>query len=258
MAVDDRRRRAARSLQVSAWRGDEHTVVLNPSPDRPAPTAAAIEAELARLEGAGHARALTGALHHHEVAPFLLAGFAIHEQLHLLRHDLDRLPVGNRHPLRRAWRRDRAGILVVDELAFDDFWTLDARGLDDAIRATPSARVRVLGGGPDVRAYAVTGRAGDRGYIQRLAVHPDEQRHGVGASLVADSLHWLARHGARMALVNTQERNVGALALYLACGFVQEPLGLTVLTRSLDPDPRAPDGAHIAPADHPDPDPGLS
>ena len=50
-----------------------------------------------------------------------------------------------------------------------------------------------------------------------------------------DGLHWLRRGGARVAVVNTQEHNAGALALDRALGFVSEPQGLTVLTRRLDP-----------------------
>jgi GNAT superfamily N-acetyltransferase len=234
MAVDDRRRVASRSLTVSAWRGDQRTVVVNPNPDRPAPTAEAIAETLDHLRRSGHERVLTGALHHHELAAFTAAGFDVHERLHLLHHDLRHIPDAPPHPLRRGWRRDRPGILAVDALAFDDFWKLDARGLDDAINATPTARVRILGGrGGPVRAYAVTGRAGGKGYIQRLAVHPEDHRNGIGAALVADALRWLLRHGARQALVNTQERNSGALALYLHCGFVPEPHGLTVLTYDL-------------------------
>ena len=101
------------------------------------------------------------------------------------------------------------------------------------MRATPASRFRVATG-DGVTGYAVSGRAGERGYLQRLAVDPDHHREGIGRALVADCLRWLRRHGARVAVVNTQERNEGALALYLATGFVLEPQGLTVLTRSLD------------------------
>src|SRR5690606_17116771 len=140
---------------------------------------------------------------------------------------LTAIPEAPVHQLRRGWRRDRPGILALDALAFDDFWSLDDRGLDDAIRATPIARLRVLAGrGSAVIAYSVTGRAGDRGYIQRLAVHPDEQRRGIGVALVADSLRWLRRRGVDHALVNTQERNTAAFSLYVHCGFEPEPAGL--------------------------------
>lgn len=234
MAVDDRRRSTRRSLNVSAWRGDDRTVVLNPNPDRPAPTADTVAELLEDLRHQGHQRVLTGALHQHEIGAFTAVGFTVHERLHLLHHDLRDVPEPGPHALHRGWRRDRPGILAVDALAFDEFWKLDSQGLDDAIRATPTARVRVLGGrGAPVDAYSVTGRAGDRGYIQRLAVHPDHHRNGIGATLVNDALRWLVRRGARQALVNTQERNRGALALYLHCGFVREPAGLTVLTCDL-------------------------
>jgi GNAT superfamily N-acetyltransferase len=255
MAVDDQRRLHRHPVQVAAWRGDDRTVVLSPSPDRPLPTVDDVALSLRHLADRGHHRAITSALHEHEHEPVLENGFTVHERLHLLRHDLQVLPAARPAPLRRAWRRDRPAVLALDALAFDDFWALDAKGLDDAIRATPVSRFRLHrhghgdgpggvhgdraggrhrgGGDPDVDAYAVTGRAGGRGYLQRLAVHPEHQRRGLGTALVADALGWLRRGGASQALVNTQERNSGALALYLACGFELEPAGLTVLARPL-------------------------
>lgn len=234
MAADDRWWGARARLQVSAWRGSEHTVVVSPLPDRPAPSSAEIDHQVQALAHSGVQLALTGALHHGELAPFLEAGFVEHERLHLLRHDLLEVPEPVRAVrLRRAWRRDQPQVLDIDARAFDAFWALDRSGLDDAIRATPSSRFRVAVD-DDVTGYAVSGRAADRGYLQRLAVDPTRHREGIGLALVADSLRWLRRHGARVAVVNTQERNEGALALYLATGFVLEPEGLTVLSRSLD------------------------
>lgn len=233
MAADDRWWGARALLQVSAWRGSDHTVVLSTVADRPAPTADHIRAELAALRGQGVQRVLTGALHHSELQPFLDAGFEEHERLHLLRHDLRNLPSAApevRH--RRAWRRDQERILAIDRAAFDEFWALDRRGLDDAVRATPASRFRVTVDG-EVTGYAITGRAAERGYLQRLAIDPDRHRQGIGTALVADCLRWLRRTGAAVAVVNTQESNDGALALYLATGFVLEPHGLTVLRYSL-------------------------
>jgi ribosomal protein S18 acetylase RimI-like enzyme len=234
MAADDRWWGARAHLQVAAWRGTDHTVVMSPVPDRPAPGPADIHHELGVLAERGVQRVLTGALHHGEVAPFRAAGFTEHERLHLLRHDLRELPEASVPVrLRRAWRRDQPAILAIDGRAFDEFWALDRRGLDDAVRATPASRFRVAADDRTTTGYAITGRAADRGYLQRLAVDPDRHRAGIGRALVADSLRWLRRTGARVAVVNTQEHNEGALGLYLATGFVLEPHGLTVLSCAL-------------------------
>ena len=53
-----------------------------------------------------------------------------------------------------------------------------------------------VSGRPLVVAYAITGRAGDIGYLQRLAVDPDHHHRGIGSALVLDSLGW-ARRRAR-------------------------------------------------------------
>lgn len=235
MAVDDRRRHLPGSLRASTWRGDQRVVVLSPAPDRPAPTTATVLGELDALRRHGVERVVTGALHRHEVGAFEAAGFVEQERLHLLRHDLIALPEPRIDVrIRRGWRRDRPTVLDLDCRAFDDHWTLDGPGLDDAIRATPASRFRVAAPsrGPVV-GYTVTGLAGQRGYLQRLAVDPDHHGHGLGRALVAESLAWLRRAGARHTLVNTQERNERAYHLYLRCGFVPEPDWLTVFTLSL-------------------------
>ncbi|MCW2763684.1 MAG: acetyltransferase [Marmoricola sp.] len=240
MAVDDRRRTDPRALQVSAWRGDERIAVLSPAPEQPTPSAEVVAAAVGRLRDLGTERVLTGALHRSELAPFLASGFTPHERLHLLRHDLLQLPrAGRPLRIRRARRADQPTVLDIDARAFDEFWTLDRGGLHDAVRATPVSRFRVAtsGRGGPVLGYAVTGRAADRGYLQRLAVDPDHHREGVGSALVVDALRWLRRHGARVAVVNTQEGNGGALGLYESCGFVAEPAGLTVLTLDLPAGP---------------------
>ena len=233
MAADDRWWGARARLQVAAWRGTDDTVVMTPVPDRPAPDAQDIEREVQALTHRGVRRVLTGALHQGELAPFLDAGFVVHERLHLLRHDLRNIPEPRASVrLRRAWRRDQAEILAIDGRAFDTFWALDRGGLDDAVRATPVSRFRVTVD-RSITGYAITGRAADRGYLQRLAVDPERHRQGIGTTLVADSLRWLRRNGSNVAVVNTQEHNDRALGLYLATGFILEPQGLTVLTRQL-------------------------
>jgi GNAT superfamily N-acetyltransferase len=204
-------------------------------PDAPTPTAAFIRRCLDQLAGDGYTTVITAALTPQEQAPFLNAGFADHEHLHLLGHDLASLTDRPRRPaLRRARRSDRDAALEVDTAAFEPFWRLDGRGLQDALDATPSVRFRIADG-PNGRpsAYAVSGRSREHGYLQRLAVAPAHQRAGIGRALALDALHWMRRHGVRRAVVNTQLDNCAALDLYLGLGFRMESFGLAVLRREL-------------------------
>ena len=177
--------------------------------------------------------ALTAAVGPYEERIFTDAGFEVHERLMLLRHDL----AGIGEPalpddvvFRRASRRDRGAVLTVDRLAFSEFWAMDDAGLSDAIRATPHARFRVatdLDG--TVVGYAITGRAGSAGFLQRLAVHPDREGKAIGRTLVMDGLHWVRRRRATSVLVNTQHENRRAAQLYERLGFRHEPHDLAVL-----------------------------
>jgi ribosomal protein S18 acetylase RimI-like enzyme len=128
----------------------------------------------------------------------------------------------------------------IDLAAFGREWALDDNALHDVCSATPRHRLRSAGGAfvgstslSSTSAYAVTGRDGRRGFLQRLAVHPAAQRRGLGLALVADSLGWMARWRVTSALVNTALDNDAALELYDRTGFVRLPTQLRVYERSL-------------------------
>lgn len=228
------------SLRTSSWRGRDDVTLVVPRPSAPPPTREDVAQVVAAATRSGLRRLVTGALAPAEQVAFVDVGFTVHDRLHLLRHDLTDLPTAPpiTARLQRARRGDHADALAVDGRAFEPFWRLDQAGLDDALDATSTARFRVAFD-PAIVGYAVTGRAGDRGYVQRLAVDPAHRRTGLGAALVVDGLRWLRRRRAASAVVNTQVGNEGAYALYRRLGFVPQEPGLTVLTLALPTgDPR--------------------
>ena len=81
----------------------------------------------------------------------------------------------------------------------------------------------------ELRAFAISGRAGTRGYLQRVAVDPRARRQGFGRILVTDALGWMRRHRVTTALVNTATDNVAARALYNSFGFRRRDAELKVL-----------------------------
>ncbi|MHB1928908.1 MAG: GNAT family N-acetyltransferase [Acidimicrobiales bacterium] len=226
--------------RTGRWRGEGDVALLTPVPSAPLPSAAFLHHCLEILASRGFTRVVTGALSPLEQAGFLAAGFDVAERLHLLSLDLaGRLPAVPRGAaLARPRGGDRGAVLAVDAAAFSAFWQLDAGGLDDSLAATPStrwrvarpARRRVVGA---VDGYCICGRSGGRGFVQRLAVDPARQGRGTGRRLLLDGLHWMRRHGARSAVVNTQLGNDAALALYRSAGFRDEPVGLSVLAAGL-------------------------
>jgi ribosomal protein S18 acetylase RimI-like enzyme len=210
-----------------------HVVVGTAAP----PTPEAVLDCMERLRAAGYEEALTNALSPRDAAAFLDAGFEVRERLHLLERGGEALPPAPDPPLpltRRARRNDRPAVLAVDERAFPPFWRMESSGLEDALEATPTARFRVATAAEaGVVAYAITGRAGRNGYLQRIAVDPSARRLGFARALVLDGLRWLDRHGVTRTLVNTQLDNHAAVALYESCGFSRLPTGLSVLGRAL-------------------------
>jgi ribosomal protein S18 acetylase RimI-like enzyme len=179
----------------------------------------------------------TPALTPDEARGFLNAGFTVRSNLALLTHDLDRHTI--RKPqvntnLQRFRRRNTEALLALDLAAFGQGWEMDHHELLLAETATPVTRVRLAADNQGhLLGFAITGRAGRRGYLQRLAVRPESQGHGIGTALIGDALRWSRRHNVRRLVVNTQIENLGALHLYRHLGFADAPVGLLLLERNL-------------------------
>ncbi|MCZ7527813.1 MAG: GNAT family N-acetyltransferase [Acidimicrobiia bacterium] len=219
--------------RVGPWRGHDDVALITVSTDTPA-TPDLVGYCLTRLRALGYRAVVTGALSPAGALAFVDAGFTVRERLHLLAHDTGAPLPPPGHPTRRARRSEQPAVLALDALCFEPPWRIDSRALRDTLVATPAVRFRVVDD-PDVylAGYAIAGRAGTHGYLQRLAVHPAVHRRGLGRTLVADALGWMARHGVERTLVNTQLHNDAALRLYEACGFRRLPVGLCVFGRSL-------------------------
>ncbi len=217
--------------RIWPWRGDRSVAFLAPSPEAPVLSAAFLRRCLAILGERGFARVVTSALSPLEQTGFLAAGFEVTEELHLLSLHLDGLPPRPALRVSRVADSDRPQVLAVDREAFSPFWQLDDHGLNEALAATARTRFRAVRGSDDgaFAGYAVTGRSGSRGFVQRLAVVPAARRQGIGRALLLDGLYWMRRRGVRRAVVNTQVGNAAALSLYYATGFRQEPSGLSVM-----------------------------
>ncbi len=190
---------------------------------------------IAEARSQGFRTVRTSALFPESQRSFLDAGFGPIDRLALL----ERVLTGGdgrrraRPRTRRMRGRDLPAAAAVDQRAFGPDWGNDEASLAEIGRATPHHRSRVIGAST-VTAFAISGRAGRTGYLQRLAVHPAEQGGGLGRALVDDALWWMVRHGVATALVNTGVDNERALALYLSMGFRMRPDELVVLERSLD------------------------
>ncbi|HQV58227.1 MAG TPA: N-acetyltransferase, partial [Ilumatobacteraceae bacterium] len=186
-------------------------------------------------------RVRTSALTVDQWSAFAAADFHDAQRLTMLRADHDALTGRQARAMRRAHQprrltrsltsKDLEDAAAVDLSAFGFRWALGPDELNDVALATPFARSRqtnvALGG------FLISGRDHRRGYIQRLAVHPDHQGRGLSHALLSDALRWLTRARCRDALVNTHHDNIAALALYRAHGFVALPDPLLVGERAL-------------------------
>jgi ribosomal protein S18 acetylase RimI-like enzyme len=229
----------AERARIGPWHGDPTVGCVTPQPGSPPPSARLVHKCMDQLQRLGFREAVTAAMPAHEAAGFVAAGFRESERLHLLERRItsrDRAPIEMPEgvTMRRARRADIGNVLAVDARSFGSFWRLDAEGVNDARTATTYARYRVARAGERTAGYAITGRQGRAGYLQRLAVDPDQRRVGVGTALVLDGIRWLAMWRAVTVVVNTQETNASALGLYESLGFKRKPDGLTVWSTRLE------------------------
>lgn len=219
-------------VQQWSFRPDVAQIVLYQQ--RPMPTADDFRGWTGELRGLGYTRLRTSAVTTDVWRDLDAIGMRPVQELALLEHDdpgAVRAASRHRPRTRRLRLGDHPTASAIDRFAFDDGWAIDETAIHDVCTATPHHRARWIAA-PDVTGradtdrhvhpmagYAITGRDGTQGFLQRLAVDPAHQRRGLARALVVDSLHWLARRGARRALVNTPTHNEAALALYEGTGF---------------------------------------
>lgn len=211
-----------------------HLVLYNQSR---LPTPSDITEWISGLRVAGYDTIRTGAVGAQAGARFERLGFEVIQSLVLL----ENTDVGSATTtapksagVTRLGTDDDHEASCVDVSAFGAGWCIDRVGIGDVRSATPRHRARAIRLNKELIAYAISGRDGRNGYIQRLAVSPAHQHQGHGVNLVADSLRWMARWRVQRALVNTHVGNEAALALYHRLGFTDLGDRLHVYERRIE------------------------
>jgi ribosomal protein S18 acetylase RimI-like enzyme len=208
---------------MRAWPGDESVAHLIFLDHRQVPTPGELGAAIdhARRKGARAVR--TSAMFPDTSAVVAAEGFVPIDRLALLQTDLAGHDPALRQPTHAAISPMRPWHLTpcsrIDRAAFGLMWGNTAASLRDIRSATPWHHARVARSGKHLAGFAISGSAGDIGYLQRLAVDPDHRRRGHATALVMDALDWMSGRGVRRALVNTGVDNTGALDLYGGIGF---------------------------------------
>jgi GNAT superfamily N-acetyltransferase len=158
------------------------------------------------------------------------AGFHSYLDLALMRKSLEVPMPAPDHLVVENPDCDLDALLEIDAASFSPFWRFSRDGLEEAIQATSrSTTLAIKGGEGEPIAYAVVGFGSAISYLQRVAVDPKWQGHGMGRSLVRVAARKAKAAGARVLLLNTQTDNDPAITLYEDEGFVRLPEPLTLL-----------------------------
>jgi ribosomal-protein-alanine N-acetyltransferase len=209
-----------------------HLVFIDHAHD---PTADDVTRAVAHARERGARAIRTSALFPRAAEVVLAQGFEPIDRLALLSRPISERstpPAGRATRPLLPWHHSAAA--EVDRDAFGPLWGNDAASLRDIRRATPRHRARVVRDGRAIVGFAISGAAGDVGYLQRLAVASTHRRAGHAHDLVVDALRWMHDSGLTSVLVNTGVDNTAALALYDGLGFRRLPDELTIAEQRID------------------------
>jgi mycothiol synthase len=128
--------------------------------------------------------------------------------------------------LRPARREDAEAIVELDAVAFV-LPSLTPAVAREQIERAPVLRVledttrgRAIG-------YLQLGiHPAATGYLAELAVHPDQQRRGLGEAMLRWALAWFRSQGLTSAALQVNTDNAPAIALYRKLGFAAGEIGL--------------------------------
>lgn len=221
------------SLRVVPPTSPERPVTFAYVRDRDTPGPELLRRAIFSCASLGNGSAISQALMASDARPFLSAGGACIQELHLLgcsrpsvrrwsrRHDLEGARLERCNPT--------SALSEVDRAAFGGFWHFDIEALRDAARATDTSRLRAVTVDGQAVGYVLVGTNGNQGFVQRLAVHPDHEGQGYASALLRDGLAWLGRRAVHSVSINTQVTNVRARTLYERHGFTLRPERLIVV-----------------------------
>ncbi len=236
----DRRGREsnANGCRVQPWSFQPHIAHLVVNHQQPVPSLTDIRHWTERVQELGYRVVRTNALGRGTSRQMECAGYTVLQELVLLElnspravlnsaldHSADRLAT------QHIDTEQIPDVSTIDVDAFSIEWGLSETAVADVCAATPRHRLR--GAGDPLAAFAISGRDGRQGFLQRLSVSPSRQRQGLGRALVLDSLEWMARWRVQRVLVNTAFDNHAALALYQGLGFRRVGEHLRVFERTL-------------------------
>lgn len=132
--------------------------------------------------------------------------------------------------VRPAHPGDFSALVALDEAAFDPLWHNASQTFARALENLPYFVVAELAG--QTVGYLRSSRQGDRGHLNRIAVHPDYQGHGIGARLLAEAIEFFRTEKVKVITLNTQKDNAVSQRLYRHFGF--RPMGQEALVLKRD------------------------
>ena len=223
---------------MQPWPFQPHIAHLIVNHQQPVPSLADIQHWTGRVQDLGYSVVRTNALSRGTSRQMECAGYTVLQELVLLELNSPRSALNDAHastPERLATHHVEPeqipDISTIDVDAFSGEWGLSGSAIADVCAATPRHRLRCAG--EPLAAFAISGRDGRQGFLQRLSVSPARQRQGLGRALVLDSLEWMTRWRVQRVLVNTAFDNHAALALYQGLGFRRIGERLRVHERTL-------------------------
>lgn len=110
-------------------------------------------------------------------------------------------------------------------------WNDPVADLHRAVEGSASTVLAVVEQG-ELRATAMVGHDGHRGWVYYLAVVPAEQGRGLGSGLLRAGEEWVRARGIPKLQLMVRTDNAAAAAFYARLGYTDDQV--TVLSRRLD------------------------
>ena len=122
--------------------------------------------------------------------------------------------------IRAATLTDLPALVELEEALFvEDAWTADV--LTEELTAPHRQGWASVDDAAGLVGYAITMAVGDIADLQRISVHPAQQRHGVARELLEHARAAVKESGADRMLLEVSAANTGAVGFYAAAGFTE-------------------------------------